>query len=156
VWRASQFFIIARMQDPALVRILYMSMIVTTGMMVASRLGGTPYRWKHAFQHVMWMVRVRLKEFDLPILYVLYNVSSLTFVLAYLCRHKSLVRSCLLHVYRVQVLVATLVHVVFVGLFVLLRMSHQTFVPYMVAWITLVWRDTWCDDLVLHCINRLS
>lgn len=139
------------------VPILVLSMGVSFGMMLASMLGGPPFRFKHAFQHIVWMVRIRIRAFDLPIIHVLYNVSSLTFALAFLCRRQTGPwKSCLLYMYYTQVFVATTVHIALVTAFVCYRMSHYTLVPYLVSWYTLVGRDTWCDDLVSQCAKKLS
>lgn len=133
------------------VPILFLSMGISFGMILASTLGGPPFRWKHAFQHITWIVRVRLRAFDLPIIHVLYNVSSLTFALAFLCRRRS--GAWLVRMYYVQVCIATIVHIALVSFFLCFRMSPHTLIPYLVTWYTLVGRDTWCDDLVSLCVN---
>ena len=137
--------------------IFVLSMMVSFGMMLASVVGGPPFRLRHALQHVMFMIRVRVRAYDIPVIHVMYNVVGLTYAFAVLlCKHFEKYTTLMIRLYKVQVTIATAMHVYYVLLCVVFHMSKYNVVSYLVSWLILVWQDTWCDDLVVHLIQLQS
>lgn len=137
------------MQDFTIIFVL--SMTASFGMMLASVVGGPPFQRRHALQHVMLMIRVRERAYDIPVIHVMYNVTGLNYAFAVLfCKHFQKYTAFMMRLYQVQVAIATTMHVYYVAMFVVFYMSRYNAVSYLVSWLVLVWQDTWCDDLVVR------
>ena len=129
--------------------IIILSMMVSFGMVLTSMVGGPPFRCKHVLQYVMFVNRVRVRAYDIPVIHVMYNVAGLTFAFAVLlCKNFQVYTALIRRLYQVQVTIATIMHVYYVTTFVVFYMSRYNALSYLVSWLALVWQDTWCDDLV--------
>ena len=144
-----QFSPTGTMEDFTIIFVL--SMMASFAMMLASFVGGPPLRPKHTLQTVVFMTRVRVRAYDIPVIHVMYNVAGLNYAFALLlCKHFPKYTVLMTRLYQVQVAITTMMHVYYAFMFVVFHMSERNVVSYLVSWLILVWQDTWCDDLVVH------